>query len=188
MHCTSPARVRHHIPFILHFRRIVQHRSILAIIYNMPRQARDPFTDATLHFSTANVPCMRSQTSQQSIRSNTATGPSRPRQQRDLFAPALSRRPTNRSTPCIEDDVLADPDSEQEAAGIRAHRQIRSTRQGSPECKYGRTKPRPIEEVEFVNRQPNGNYLLAADEIDKALASQEVLPELQAEASIAGWW
>ncbi|KAK4570012.1 hypothetical protein LTR86_002982 [Recurvomyces mirabilis] len=134
----------------------------------------DPFTDAPLRPTTGN-PSFRSQTSQSSLRSNASNASARPRppqQTRDLFAPALSRRPTSRTTPRVEDDVLADPDSEEEIAVMQRQRQrqardgLRTVRQGSPEkggAQYhGRrgAARREEEDVDIVNRQADGNYML----------------------------
>jgi hypothetical protein len=104
---------------------------------------------------------LRNQSSQHSLRSNASAASSRPRQQRDLFAPSRSRRPTGRATPHVEDEVLADPDTEEElTAAQHRQRQLRRVRHGSPESKHGRSKVKQTEAQDFVNRQPDGSYLL----------------------------
>ncbi|KAF2484573.1 hypothetical protein BDY17DRAFT_323416 [Neohortaea acidophila] len=127
-----------------------------------PRPSHDPFTDAPLRPTTSNAnslagsTALRHQTSQHSLRSNASTTSSRTRQPRDLFAPGLTRRA---HTPRFEDEVLADSDSGQELGG-RKQAQARRTRHGSPQGKAGRGKSRHDEGQEFVNRQPDGSYLL----------------------------
>lgn len=143
-----------------------------------PRQQHDPFTDAPLRPTHAN-PALRGQASQQSLRSNTSTASSRTRQQRDLFAPSLGRRPTARSTPHIEDEVLADPDSEEEVA-IHRQGRVRGMRQGSPEGKHSRLKPKQEEEQCIVNKQADGSYLLGVSASNEAIAPQLMAPELEA--------
>ena len=145
-----------------------------------PRQAQDPFTDAPLRPNN-NAPLR----AQQGMRPTASTASARPRQQRDLFAPALSRRPTSRSTPRVEDEVLADPDSEEEMAGQR-QKHIRRIRQGSPEGKYSRLKPQQEEEPDIVNRQPDGSYLLDVSASNEAITQHMFAPELQAARDAAG--
>ncbi|KAK1067486.1 hypothetical protein LTR74_006347 [Friedmanniomyces endolithicus] len=103
-------------------------------------------------------------------------------QQRDLFAPALSRRPTSRANPRTAGDVLADPaDSEEEV------RQSRKTRLGSPppELKYSRRRARAAaaaeEDVEIVVRRANGEYLLDVSAANEALEGEMGAPEMVAE-------
>ena len=69
----------------------------------------------------------------QSLRSTASAASTRPRRTDNLFAPKLSRRPNSRLNR-IEDEVLADPE-EQPA------------------------KRRQEEDLEFVNRGEDGNYL-----------------------------
>jgi hypothetical protein len=132
-------------------------RSTLPTTTMPPRQQHDPFTDAPLRPTTGN-PALRSQPSQHSLRSNASTASSRSRAPRDLFAPHLSRRPTSRATPRVEDEVLADPVSDEELT-VPPPRQSRRIRQGSPE-KHSRARVRDGEELDIVNRQPNGSYIL----------------------------
>lgn len=126
------------------------------------RQPHDPFTDAPLRPTTSNATslstnsALRTQTSQHSLRSNASTASARTRQQRDLFAPSLTRRGT---TPRYEDDVLADSDSEQDLTAQR-QKQTRRIRHGGVDSKYGRNKAKQDEEQDFVNRKPDGSYLL----------------------------
>ena len=139
------------------------------------RHPQDPFTDAPLRPTTSNAtslaanPSLRNQTSQHSLRSNASTASSRTRQQRDLFAPSLSRRPTSRATPRVEDEVLADSDSEQDLA-LQRQRQLRRTRLGSPEGKHSRLKPKQDEEQDFVNRRSDGSYLLGVTGFGESVA------------------
>jgi len=145
-----------------------------------PRQAQDPFTDAPLRPN--GHPPLRAQ---QGVRPTASTASAQTRQQRDLFAPSLSRRPTSRSTPRIEDEVLADPDSEEELIGQR-QKQLRRIRQGSPEHKHSRLKPQQEEEPDIVNRQSDGSYLLDVSASNEAITSHLFAPELQAARDAAG--
>lgn len=121
-----------------------------------------------------------------SLRTNASAASTRTRQQ--LFAPSLSRRPTSRTTPRVDDDVLPDSDSEQEnATAQRQRRQVRRIRHGSPEGRHGRTKPKQqpqaqIEELDIVNRQPDGSYLLGGPTMG-ILAAPTVFGQDVAEAS-----
>ena len=145
-----------------------------------PRQAHDPFTDAPLRPNN-NAPLR----AQQGVRPTASTASARTRKQRDLFAPSLSRRPTSRSTPRVEDGVLADPDSEEELIGQR-QRHMRRIRQGSPEGKHSRLKPPQEEEPDIVNRQSDGSYLLDVSASNEAITSHLFAPELQAARDAAG--
>jgi len=71
--------------------------------------------------------------------------------------------------------VLADSDSEEERGGQR-QRQLRRTRQVSPEQKMGRRRARQDEELDIVNRKPNGDYLM-----DVSASNEMWLPQLEAE-------
>lgn len=131
---------------------------------------------------------------------STASTRTRHQQPRDnLFAPNLSRRPTARSTPKVEDEVLADPESEAEAAAAAAAlqrpRQTRRARQVSPESRLASAKARvkteelPQEEAEvgdIVNRREDGGYLLGVSAGNEALAQHLFAPELKAELEVAG--
>lgn len=143
------------------------------------RQPHDPFTDAPLRPTTSNANTqLRSQTSQHSLRSNTSNTSGRPRQQRDLFAPSLSRRGT---TPRFEDEVLADSDSEQDLTAQR-QKQTRRIRHGSPDVKYGRVKGKQDEEQDFVNRKPDGSYLLGVAGFGETVAVPQMsLPKTEEE-------
>ncbi|KAI7549936.1 hypothetical protein KC331_g3501 [Hortaea werneckii] len=130
---------------------------------------------------------------------STASTRTRHQQPRDnLFAPNLSRRPTARSTPKVEDEVLADPESEAEAAAAAAAlqrpRQTRRARQVSPESRLASAKARvkteelPQEEAEvgdIVNRREDGGYLLGVSAGNEALAQHLFAPELKAELEVA---
>ncbi|KAI7304100.1 hypothetical protein KC315_g15321 [Hortaea werneckii] len=130
---------------------------------------------------------------------STASTRTRHQQPRDnLFAPNLSRGPTARSTPKVEDEVLADPESETEAAAAaQRHRQTRRARQGSPESRIAGGKARvKTEELpqkedeagvvgEIVNRREDGGYLLGVSAGNEALAQHLFAPELKAELEVA---
>lgn len=118
--------------------------------------------------SLASTSSLRAQTSQHSLRSSVGAAPARSRQQLDLFAPSLSRRPTSRATPRVEDEVLADSDSEPELAAQR-QRNPRRVRHGSPDGKHGRLKGKQEEEHEFVNRKADGSYLLGGTGFSEAV-------------------
>ena len=156
-----------------------------------PRQAHDPFTDAPLRPTTSNATSLstqaplRSQTSQHSLRSNASAASARTRQQRDLFAPSLSRRPTGRTTPRVEDEVLVDSESEQDLAARQ--RQLRRIRHGSPEGKHSRLKAKQDEEQDFVNRQPDGSYLLGVAGFGEMVAVPQMsIPKTEDELDQAG--
>jgi hypothetical protein len=160
-----------------------------------PRNQHDPFTDAPLRPTTSNAttlstqPSLRSQTSQHSLRSSASTASSRQRQQRDLFAPTLSRRPNSRATPRIENDgvadVYADADSEGDLAADLRQRQMRKVRHGSPEGKMGRLNLKSKGEedggMDFVNRRPDGSFLLGVSGFGETAAVPQVLPPKSAE-------
>lgn len=137
------------------------------------RQQHDPFVDAPLRPTSLN-PSLRVQASQ---------APSRVRPQRDLFAPALLRRPTSRATPRVADEVLADPDSDEENAThqhLQQQRRLRRIRGASP------LRPRGDEDVEIVNRQPDGGYLLGGIEANESIAALIWAPEIQAAKAASG--
>lgn len=151
-----------------------------------PRQPHDPFTDAPLRPTSSNATSLRAQNSQHSLRSNnsTASAPSRP--QRDLFAPSRSRRPTSRATPRVEDEVLADSDSEPDLAAQR-QRQMRRIRHGSPEGKHSRLKVKQEDEHDFVNRRADGSYLLGVAGFgDTVAVPQMTVPKTEEEMEQAG--
>ena len=156
------------------------------------RQPHDPFTDAPLRPTTSNAtslaanPSVRAQASQQSLRSNASAASTRSREQRPLFAPSLSRRPTGRATPRIEDEVLVDTDSDIDAASQR-RRQVKGGRHGSPESKHGRLKGKHNDEPDFVNRQPDGSYLLGVmGSCDSTAIPQVTVPKTTEEQEQAG--
>ena len=156
------------------------------------RQPHDPFTDAPLRPTTSNATSLaassslRSQTSQHSLRSNASAASTRPRQQRDLFAPALSRRPTSRATPRVEDGVLVDSDSEQDLAAQR-QRHLRRFGHGSPEGKHSRLKAKQDEDQDFVNRRPDGSYLLGVAGLGETVAVPQMsMPKTEEELDQAG--
>ncbi|KAF2160702.1 hypothetical protein M409DRAFT_59734 [Zasmidium cellare ATCC 36951] len=125
----------------------------------------DPFVTT----STASNTGLRTQASQQSLRSTASaasTSNSRTRQpQRDqLFAPSLSRRPTSRTR--VEDEVLADSSSEQERRSRRLRPQHKSRQQ-------------QVEEQEIVKRDAQGNYLLGGSELGVAGGVPAVKPLVQ---------
>lgn len=111
----------------------------------------------------------------------------RPRQQRDLFAPTLSRRPTSRATPRVEDEVLADSDSENDLALQQRERQLRKIRHDSPEGRHSRQKVKQDEELDFVNRQADGSYLLGVAGFGETVAvPQMIVPKTEEEVDQAG--
>ena len=117
---------------------------------------RPPSHDPFISSSSASL---QNQTSQQSLRSNASAASPRTRQQRDYLAPTNPRYPTSRT---IDDDVLADAESEQELVTRRPRPQFRKIRNGSPaEGKHSRLKSRQqSEEQDIVNRRPDGSYFL----------------------------
>ena len=146
-------------------------------IYSMPsaRQTHDHFTDTALRPTTSNATSLRTQTSQQSLASNAST---RTRPQRELFAPAISRRG---ATPRFGDDVLADSDSEQDLPAQR-QQQTRRARHGSPNARYGRSKVKHDEALDFVNRKADGSYLLGVAGFgDTVAVPQLTLPQSEEE-------
>ncbi|PPJ52967.1 hypothetical protein CBER1_11477 [Cercospora berteroae] len=132
----------------------------------LSRAAHDPFTTSSITATSS----LRSHHSQTNLRSNApSTASTRTlRQPANLFAPSLLRRPTSRTTPRVEEDVvLPDSDSEVEVSLLAQTRQpqTRRTRHGSPDTgRHGRLRPRQqqAEEQDIVNRQPDGSYLLGA--------------------------
>lgn len=163
------------------------------------RTQHDPFTDAPLRPTTANATSLappahnlRGQASQHSLRSNASTASSRSRQQGNLFAPSLSRRPTSRATPSFDDDVLADEEDEEELAAAQQQQRrggLRHARlkHGSPESKHARLqKAKQEAEVEFVVRRSDGGYLNEIAEMDAVLAQHAMAPEMRDEAEIKG--
>lgn len=135
----------------------------------------DPFTGPPLQPTTSNT--LRSQTSQHSLGSNTSAASTRPRQGGNLFAPSLSRRPTSRAMPRVEGEILADSDSEHNtSAQQHRQRQLRRVRHSSPETKHSRVKPKQQdEEQDFVNRQPDGGFLLGLAQFGEVVAVPQVL-------------
>lgn len=139
----------------------------------LPRSTHDPFTT-----SVPTAASLRNQASQTSLRSsNASAAPTRTRQQHgSLLAPARTRRPISRTTPRVEDGILADSDSERD--GMMAPRapkpQQRGYRHGSPERRQPRSRPQrqQAEEQDIVNRQPDGSYLLGAP----ALGAPSIMP------------
>lgn len=143
------------------------------------RHPHDPFTDSALRTTTLN-PSIRAQTSSQSLRSNASTASARTRQPgTELFAPSLSRRPTSRTTPRFEDDVLADPDSDDQAPPLqpRLRHATRRTRHVSPE-KLNRSRVRLEDEAEMVNRQADGSFLLDGNLMNDCYAQHMADPLL----------
>lgn len=141
------------------------------------RPQHDPFTDAPLRPSASlgsSSHNLRGQASQHSLRSTASTANSRSRQQTNLFAPSLSRRPTSRATPSFDDDVLADETEEDELTSSQVARQQRQRhgkiRHGSPESKHARLQKSKPEDVEFVKRRTDGGYQKDMSEIDAVLA------------------
>lgn len=151
----------------------------------LSRAAHDPFTTS----STAAASSLRSHHSQTNLRANAAsTASTRTRQPANLFAPSLLRRPTSRTTPRVEEDVvLPDSDSEVEVSLLAQTRQpqlqqTRRTRHESPDTgRHGRLRPRQqqAEEQDIVNRQPDGSYLLGASTLGIAAPKAMFAPSQQ---------
>ncbi|KAM3417454.1 hypothetical protein BST61_g5700 [Cercospora zeina] len=155
--------------------------------------AHDPFTTSSTTASS-----LRSHHPQTNLRSNNANAnaaaaATRPRQPAaNLFAPSLLRRPTGRTTPRVEEDVVL-PDSDSEAdmsllAQTRQPRlqQTRRTRHGSPDTgRHGRLRPRQqAEEQELVNRQPDGSYLLGASTLGIIAAPKTMFAPAQHDGEV----
>lgn len=124
----------------------------------MPPSRAQPHDSFSTSFSAA--PPLRHQASHPSLRSNASAASARTRQQRDLLAP-ISRRPTGRTTPHIETDVLADTDSASEHDQVtqRAKPLRRSIRSGGSPARL-KAKQSTAEQEDVVNRGPNGSYFL----------------------------
>ena len=125
----------------------------------MPRPPHDPFTSNT-------ASSLRQPT-------HASAAPTRTRQPPSLFAPSLLRRPTSRTTPRVEEDVvLPDSDSEPDTSLLglaqrprqQQQQPLRRTRHGSPEnSRHARLRARQqAEDHDIVHRQPDGSYLLGA--------------------------
>ena len=85
----------------------------------------------------------------------------------------------------MEDDVLADSDSEQDLAARQ--RQLRRIRHGSPEGKHNRLKGKQDEEQDFVNRRPDGSYLLGVAGFGETVAVPQIsIPKTEEELDQAG--
>ncbi|KXT10157.1 hypothetical protein AC579_9746 [Pseudocercospora musae] len=121
-----------------------------------PRPSHDPFATTIPTASS-----LRRQPSQASLRSHASAASTR---QNGLLTSARTRRPNNRSTPRIEDGVLADSESDRDTImAPRQKLQQRGFRHGSPERRHARSKPaRQPEDQDIVNRQPDGSYLPGA--------------------------
>lgn len=102
------------------------------------------------------------QTSHPSLRPSTSATSVRTRQQHDLFAPNPSRRHGGRTTPRIEDEVLADSESEHDLAPNGRQRHTTGNRHASPEGRHLRARGgrQQAQEQDIVNRKPDGSYLL----------------------------
>ncbi|EME81611.1 uncharacterized protein MYCFIDRAFT_78928 [Pseudocercospora fijiensis CIRAD86] len=133
-----------------------------------PRPPHDPFATTIPTASS-----LRHQPSQSSLRSHASAASTR---HNGLLTSARTRRPNNRSTPRLEDGVLADSESDRDT--IMAPRQKllqqRGFRHGSPERRHARPKParQQVEDQDIVNRQPDGSYLLGAP----ALGTPSLMP------------
>ncbi|QIW98780.1 hypothetical protein AMS68_004298 [Peltaster fructicola] len=150
--------------------------------------SNDPFVDGALRPTTSNATSLRSshprpQASQTSLRSGAGSAAStRTRQTREHFAPSLSRRAPSRALRRVEDDVLADSDSERDNVKAPSNTRLRRVRRLSPDT---RTKPKPKqeEEISIVHRQPDGNFIREipgeAEALKRHLMAQELLDEEQ---------
>lgn len=130
----------------------------------MPPSRLPPNESLSNPHGLASSSSLRHQTSQSRLGRTPTASSTRTRQQHDLFAPTLSRRPGGRSTPRIEDEVLADSESDHDPITQRQRPpQMRRLRNGSPEGKHLRAKgsrQHAVEEQDIVNRRPDGSYLL----------------------------
>lgn len=57
-------------------------------------------------------------------------------------------------------------------------------RHGSPESKHSRLKPQQEEELDIVNRRPDGNYLLGIDGYAEASLPVLKSPEMEDEEAL----
>lgn len=164
--------------------------------------ATDPFTDAPLRHPTVAPPNLRSAaaaTSHHVLRSNASTASSRSRQQQtNLFAPALSRKPTSRrATPSLDDEVLADENIEDAedldaVAQQQQQRRLRHARakHGSPEGKLVRAQQKARlerereEESDFVIRKSDGGFLREIEGLDGCLGAHLEAEEMVDEAEV----
>ena len=156
------------------------------------RPAHDPFTDAPLRPTSSNAVAAttsnhapRHPLSHPNARTQASAAASRSRTQRELFAPPLSRRPLSRTTAQVEDEVLADSESELDIATAPRQRHVRRGRRGSPEAKHTRPKQRQAEELDIVNRQADGNYLIGATVSSEVTTVPSLNRELEEEAERA---
>lgn len=150
----------------------------------------DHSTDGALRPTTSNATSLpsahlRTQNSQASLRSGAGSAASmRSRQNRDLFAPSLSRRAPSRNLRHHEDVVLVDSDSDRDraiASTTSKHRGLRRTRRLSGDLK-SKSKP----EDEIVNRQSDGSFIRPIPGLDEAIQSHLEAPELVEEAALKG--
>lgn len=150
----------------------------------MPSARPDPFTTSSNAASHPASRSLRAQPSQQSLSSNASAASTRTRQQRELFAPALSRRPTSRTTPRVADEVLADSDEENQEREPIVHRPrqaLRRVRHRSPEGRLARARPKQqVEEADIVNRDATGNFLMKAPHGSKTPEWEETAEEHEA--------
>jgi len=164
--------------------------------------ANDPFTDAPLRHPTIAPPNLRAAApaSHHALRSNASTASSRSRQQQtNLFAPALSRKPTSRrATPAFEEDVLADEVEEQAEeldAALQQQQQRRQVRHArarhaSPESKLARAQQKARldkereEETDFAIRKSDGSFLKEVDGLETCLGMHLLAEELVEEAEV----
>ncbi len=94
----------------------------------------------------------------------------------------------SRATPRVEDDVLADSDSEPDLTTHQhRQRQMRRARRGSPESKHGRARTKQEEEPPMVNRQPDGSFLIGLAQSSEVMAIAQVeWPQNEEEADQEG--
>lgn len=155
----------------------------------------DPFRDHALRPTTSNATSLpgsqlRSQASQASLRSNAGSAAShRSRQARDPFAAGLTRRAPSRVLTRQPNTVLADSDSERDAvASSSGQRQprLRRVRRMSPDVQQTKSTHQQNDEIEFVNRQSDGSFLLTRPGQAEALMEHMMAPELQDEIKVQG--
>ncbi|KAJ8611448.1 hypothetical protein MRB53_037967 [Persea americana] len=152
------------------------------------RGQRDQSTDGALRPTTVNATSLpsshlRSQNSQASLRSGAGSAASmRSRQNRDLFAPSLSRRAPSRNLRHQGDVVLVDSDSDRDREIVSTsakHRGLRRTRRLSGDFK---TKARLEDEI--FNRQADGSFIRTIPGLDEAIQKHLESPELVEEATL----
>jgi hypothetical protein len=81
----------------------------------------------------------------------------------------------------VEDEVLADPDTEQDFTVQHRQHHSRRTGNGSPEGRHVKHKTKQDNEMEFVNRRPDGSFILPIG--DEGMTMPQ-MPPLQTEEEL----